>query len=378
MPKNQIYKVNPDRNKPWNELPELPIDPSLYRDVEIYEQLGDAKQALALLAGRSVAIPNPGMLINSITLQEAKVSSAIENVFTTDDELYRAVSDSRPGEETSGPTKEVVRYREALWDGYNYLQNQKYFDQNYFIRLYQIIQESGDGIRPSFARTYIRMGGNGPNAGKTAYTPPRGEGIVERKLSNLIEFLNEPESNPADPLLKMCIAHYQFEAIHPFRDGNGRVGRIMNIHLITHNHLLDLPIIYLSRYIIEHKEEYYETLSGVSRQADWKSWFLYLLKAVEWTSRLTLRKVNDIMNSKENILEVVQNKTDIRRPESITEAIFTQPYTKVNHLTEQGLYAENTARNYLNQLAELKILEKREIKGRHYYVNPELVEILSY
>lgn len=378
MPEKQIYSVNPDRNQPWNDLPVLPIDSSLYRDVEIYEQLGNAKEALALLSGRSVAIPNPGMLINSITLQESKVSSAIENVFTTDDELYRAVSDSNPGNETSAPTKEVVQYREALWEGFNYLKTESKFDRNYFIRLYQIIQESGDGIRPPFARTFIRMGGTGPNAGKPAYTPPRGDGIVEDKLDNLIDFLNNSDSQPSDPLLKMCIAHFQFEAIHPFRDGNGRVGRIMNIHLITSNQLLDLPILYLSRYILEHKEQYYESLAGISRRGDWKSWFLYLLNAVEWTSQLTLRKVNDIMESKEQILEVIGNQTNIRKPEVLTDAIFTQPYTKVNHLTDQDFYAENTARNYLNKLAELNILEKKEIKGKHYYVNPALVEILSY
>lgn len=378
MSEKQVYPVNPDRNRPWNDLPELPINPSLYRDIEIYEQLGNAKEALALLAGRSVAIPNPGMLINSITLQEAKVSSAIENVFTTDDELYRAVSDSNPNNETPGPTKEVVRYREALWEGYNHLKNKAGFNRDYFVRLYQIIQESGDGIRPYFARTFIRMGGTGPNAGKPAYTPPRGEGIVERKLDNLIHFMNNSDSKPSDPLLKMCIAHFQFEAIHPFRDGNGRVGRIMNIHLITHNRLLDLPILYLSRYILEHKEEYYESLAGISRQGDWKSWFLYLLKAVEWTSQLTLRKVNDIMESKEEILAVIETQTTIRRPETLVDAIFTQPYTKVKHLTDQGFYAENTARNYLNELSKIKVLEKKEVQGKHYYINPALVDILSY
>jgi Fic family protein len=378
MSKTQVYPVNPDRNEPWNDLPKLPIDSSLYRDVEIYEQLGNAKEALALLSGRSVAIPNPGMLINSITLQEAKVSSEIENVFTTDDELYRAVSDSVPHNEASGSTKEVVRYREALWEGFNYLKERSGFDRDYFIRLYQIIQESGDGIRPAFARTFIRMGGTGPNAGEPAYTPPRGDGIVENKLDNLIDFLNNSDSQPSEPLLKMCIAHFQFEAIHPFRDGNGRVGRIMNIHMITYSQLLDIPILYLSRYILEHKEQYYESLAGISRQGDWKSWFLYMLQAVEWTSKLTLRKVNDIMESKEQILEVIKNKTNIRRPEILTDAIFTQPYTKVNHLTDQGFYAENTARNYLNELSDLKVLEKKEVKGKHYYINPALVEILSY
>jgi Fic family protein len=378
MSKEQIYPVNPDRTRPWNELPALPIHVSLYRDVEIYEQLGRAKESLALLAGRSIAIPNPSMLINSITLQEAKVSSAIENVFTTDDDLYKAVSDSNSNGEAPGPTKEVLRYREALWAGYHYLNEYGQFDRDYFVRLYRIIQESGDGIRPSFARTFIRMGGTGPNAGKPAYTPPRGKGVVEAKLDNLIEFLNDEKSQPEDVLLKMCIAHFQFEAVHPFRDGNGRVGRIMNLHIITRNNLLELPILYLSRYILEHKLDYYECLAGVSQRADWKSWFLYMLKAVEWTSQLTLRKVNDIIESKEEILQVIRNQTDIRRPEDLAGAIFTQPYTKVNHLTDRGLYAENTARNYLNELADLQVLEKREIKGRHYYINPALVEILTY
>ena len=378
MPEKQLYPVNPDRTQPWNSLPDLPIAPALYRDVDIYDQLGRAKEALALLAGRSIAIPNPGMLINTITLQEAKVSSAIENVFTTDDELYKAVSDPKSDPEASAPTKEVLRYREALWDGYHYLKEKGTFDRDYFVRLYQIIQESGDGIRPPFARTFIRMGGTGPNAGKPAYTPPRGKGVVEAKLDNLIEFLNSEQSQPDDVLLKMCIAHYQFEVIHPFRDGNGRAGRIMNLHIITRNHQLELPILYLSRYILEHKQDYYEYLAGVSQRGDWKSWFLYMLKAVEWTSQLTLRKINDIIESKEEILQVLRNQTDVRRPEDLVGAIFTQPYIKVNHLTDRGVYAENTARNYLNELANLQILEKKEIRGKHYYINPALVEILSY
>jgi Fic family protein len=140
MPDKLTYPINPDRTKPWNDLPDLPIAPDLYRNVEIYEQLGHAKEALALLAGRSIAIPNPAMLINSITLQEAKVSSEIENVFTTDDELYKAVSDSSTDPEASAPTKEVLRYREALWDGYHYLEEHGSFDRDYFVRLYQIIQ----------------------------------------------------------------------------------------------------------------------------------------------------------------------------------------------------------------------------------------------
>lgn len=378
MPQQPLYRVNADRNTPWNELPTLPIHEELYRTVDVYEQLGKAKESLALLAGRSAAIPNQALLINSITLQEAKDSSAIENVFTTTDDLYQAFSDQKYDDTVSGSTKEVLRYREAIWEGHEYLQENGGFDIDYFINLYQVIKETRDGIRPPFAQTYIRQGGSGPNAGKRVYTPPKGKEILREKMSNLVEFLNDDSIPPAEPLLKMAIGHFQFEAIHPFRDGNGRAGRIMNIHYITHSGLLDLPILYLSRYIIEHKDEYYDTLAGVSQRGDWESWLLYMLRAVESTSRLTYQKVNDILDAKEAVLKAVVAEKNFQRPGQLIDTIFTQPFTKVNHLTDAGIYAENTARNYLNELAEMEVLEKKEIKGRHYYLNRELEQILSY
>lgn len=378
MPQQPLYNVNPDRNEPWNDLPLLPIHKELYQTVEVYEQLGKAKEALALLAGRSVAIPNPALLVNSITLQEAKDSSAIENVFTTDDDLYQAFSDRKFDDTVSHSTKEVLRYREAIWEGWTYLQRHDGFDITYFINLYREIKETGDGIRPPFARTYIRQGGSGPNAGKRVYTPPKGKGVLEEKLENLVAFLNDDSIPPAEPLLKMAIAHFQFEAIHPFRDGNGRAGRILNIHYISQSGLLELPILYLSRYIIEHKREYYDTLAGVSQRGDWKAWLLYMLRAVESTARLTYQKVNDILNAKQAVLEAVESETSFQRPDQLVDVIFTQPFTKVNHLTDDGIYAENTARSYLNELAEMNVLEKKQIKGRHYYRNHELEEILSY
>ncbi|MDZ7692514.1 MAG: Fic family protein [Balneolaceae bacterium] len=378
MPSQPIYRVNPDRNEPWNDLPELPIHEELYRRVEIYEQLGKAKEALALLAGRSAAIPNQALLINSITLQEAKDSSAIENVLTTTDDLYQAFSDYKFDDTVPAGTKEVLRYREAIWEGHEYLQEQGQFDINYFVRLYQEIKETSDEIRPPFAQTYIRQGGSGPNAGKRLYTPPKGKGILEEKLQNLVKFLNDDSIPPHDPLLKMAIAHFQFEAIHPFRDGNGRAGRILNIHYLVFAGLLELPILYLSRYIIEHKQEYYDTLAGVSQRGAWEDWLLYMLRAVESTARLTYQKVNDILSAKDEVLKAVKNETSLRRPAQLINAIFAQPYTKVNHLTDRGIYAENTARNYLNKLVDLGVLEKKQQKGKHYYLNLELERILSY
>lgn len=369
------YKINPDRNKPWNDLPELPIAEELYRTVEVYEQLGKAKEALARLYGRSIAIPNQGLLINSISLQEAKASSAIENIFTTDDELYKAYSER--DEQIEGPAKEVLRYREALWKGHEHLKATSGFDLDYFIRVCRELRKTNESIRPPFSQTYISQGGSGPNAGKPIYTPPRGEKVIEGKLQNLLEFVNDDERFPLDPLLKMAISHFQFEAIHPFRDGNGRTGRVFNIHYLTKKGLLDYPILFLSRYIIENKPDYYGGLAGVSQRGDWKNWIVYMLRAVEVTSRITFEKINNIISARDAILEAVEKSTEIRRPDQLIQLIFTQPFTKVKHLTSQGLYAENTARAYLNTLVDLGVLEKRTIQGHHYYLNLELYTILA-
>ncbi|NOU18522.1 MAG: Fic family protein [Bacteroidales bacterium] len=371
-----LYPINPDRNVPWNDLPPLPIRKELYQTIEILEKLGDAKAALARLHGRSVVIPNQGLLINSISLQEAKSSSAIENIFTTDDELYKAYSDQN--KEPNGSSKEVLRYREALWSGHNYLQKTKKFDQNYFIQVFHEIKQTTDGIRPDFSNTTIKQSGSGSKAGQVIYTPPRGLPIIQDKLDNLITFLNDDEQYKLDHLLKMAIAHFQFEAIHPFRDGNGRTGRIFNIHYLTNKGLLDVPILFLSRYILDHKDDYYSGLMGVSQRGNWKDWLLFMLRAIENTSNMTFHKINDIVSTKDSILEYVKkDDRKFRNPESLVEFLFTQPFTKVKHLVNAGIYAENTAKDYLNKLCDMQVLEKREIDGHHYYLNLELYRILS-
>jgi Fic family protein len=371
-----LYQINPDRDTPWNDLPLLPIQEELYRTIEIIEKLGEAKTALAKLQGRSAVIPNQGLLINTISLQEARISSEIENIFTTDDELYKAFSDKNA--DASGASKEVLRYREALWSGYNYLIQTKQFDQLYFIKVFQEIKQTKDVIRPDFSNTTIKQGGTGPNAGQVIYTPPRGQHIIKEKLENLITFLNDDEQFKIDHLIKMAIAHYQFEAIHPFRDGNGRTGRILNIHYLTNKKLLDVPILFLSRYILDHKTDYYSGLQGVSQRGNWKDWFLFMMRAIEYTSNITYQKIIDIVTTKDSILEYVKkDKRKFRNPEQLIDAIFTQPLTKVKHLVDAQIYAENTARNYLNDLCEMSILEKKEMEGHHYYLNLELYRILS-
>lgn len=372
----KLYRINPDRNAPWNDLPFLPIHRDLYHTLEIMEKLGDAKAALARLHGRSAVIPNQGLLINTISLQEAKISSEIENIFTTDDELYKAYSDVN--KEASGASKEVLRYREALWSGQQYLDAQDKFDIDYFIRVFQEIKQTTDQIRPEFSNTTIKQGGTGPNAGQVIYTPPRGEEVIQQKLENFVDFLNDDEKYNADHLLKMAIAHYQFEVIHPFRDGNGRTGRIFNIHYLTNKGLLDVPVLFLSRYILDHKEAYYSSLAGISQRGNWRDWLLFMLRAIESTSNFTFSKVNDIVSSRDSILDFIKkDKRNFRNPEDLVSALFTQPFTKVTHLVDAGTFAENTARKYLNELSEMRVLEKREIGGHHYYLNLELHRILS-
>lgn len=371
-----LYQINPDRNVPWNNLPLLPIRRELFQTIEILEKLGDAKAALARLHGRSVVIPDQGLLINTISLQEAKISSAVENIFTTDDELYKAYSDQST--KINEASKEVLRYREALWSGYNYLKNRDYLDIEYFIKVFQEIKQTKDEIRPDFLNSTIKQSGTGPTTGQVIYTPPKGQAVIKEKLDNLVLFLNDDENFRIDYLLKMAIAHYQFEAIHPFRDGNGRTGRVFNINYLTKKGLLDVPILFLSRYILDHKEDYYSGLSGVSQRGNWKCWLLFMLKAIEYTSIITFRKINEIVSAKDSILEFVKKDArKVRNPENLVNALFTQPFTKVKHLVDSGIYSENTARDYLNRLCEIHVLEKKEIEGRHYYLNLELYRILS-
>ena len=376
MPTSTPYRINPDRSQPWNDLPDLPLAPEWWRTPEVLEQLGHAREALGRLHGRSIAIPNQGLLVNSISLQEAKASSAIENIFTTDDELYQAFSETT-ADQLEGPAKEVLRYREALWSGYQHLKTEPAFTRDYFVRMVREIKQTEEGIRPPFAATIIRQGGSGPNAGKASYTPPRGAGLLEAKLDNLLTFVNDDQAYPLHPLVKMAIAHFQFEAIHPFRDGNGRTGRLFNIHYLVKKGLLDYPILYLSRYILAHKEAYYSALAGVSQRGDWPAWLCYMLTAVEVTANLTFEKINRILAARDAMLQVIQAQKGIRRPDQLTQKIFTQPITRIKHLTEDRTYALNTARSYLNQLVALQILEKKTIQGNVYYLNRELYSILE-
>src|SRR6056297_1968250 len=313
-----------DRTKPYNNLPLLPPDDKNVITIEVFKALNNANKALAELKGLARKLPNQSMLVNTIALREAKASTEIENIFTTEDELYKSltVNDSY----LNGNAKEVLRYREALWRGYTEIINNGNFTIDSLIKIYQEIQNVNDGVRPPQTETVIKKRGSGLLSGEVIYTPPRGKKIINEKLNNLIEYINDDNKYDYDPLIKLAISHYQFEAIHPFRDGNGRAGRILRILLMNQKHLLDLPILYLSAYVIRVKDAYYEYLKNLTSLKRWEPWIIYMLKAVEETSVYTISKIEEIDRLFARTLKLVEDKLPHIRKEVI-ENLFEQPYT---------------------------------------------------
>jgi Fic family protein len=365
-----------DRNIPYNQLPLLP-PPSESIDGDVLIKWGLVNRALAELSRNILRLPDPNMLVNTISLREAKTSTAIENIFTTDDDLYKAISD-RISEQNANPaTKEVLRYREALWEGYNHVRERGSIDLDLFISVYRNVKASTQGIRPPQSLVNIKRGNSEFRSGEVVYTPPRGEDVLEAKLSNLIDFLNNDADFHIDPLLKMIIAHYQFEAIHPFTDGNGRVGRIINLLYLTNRGLLSQPVLYLSSYIIEHKDTYYHRLAGVTQRRAWKDWMMFMLDAVGHTAINTNRLIDEILLQAEATYLHCKQKTKWYSKE-INEALFTQPYIKPAYLGEVlGRSSRTTLYKYLDELVSLQVLSPKQDGKQVFYINTELIRILE-
>ena len=363
-----------DREKPYNDLPNLPIKEEMI-DKAILKKWGLASRALAELNRNILRIPNPTMLINTIALQEAQSSTAIENIFTTEDELYKAASDSVKEKNANPSTKEVLRYREALWGGFNLLKDKGNFDLDVIIGIYQEIKNTTQSIRSPQSLVVIKRGQSELRPGEIIYTPPRGEGVVEEKLDNLIEFLNK--NTDFDPLLKMIIGHYQFEAIHPFSDGNGRTGRVINLLYLVNQNLISHPVLYLSKYIIENKDDYYYALSTVTQRNSWKPWIEYMLDAVLYTSIQTNQIIDDILSQMDATFNYVNPKLKWFSYE-LNQLLFSQPYLKQNTIGKVlGVKSRTTLTKYVNELIKLGVLSKKEDGKEVFYVNNDLIRILS-
>jgi len=366
-----------DRTQPFNNLPLLPPSKNMEEDIEVMKKLVKASRALATTNSSINRLPNPTMLINTIALQEAQTSTAIENIFTTEDELYKAVSETVREENITPATKEVLRYREALWDGYNIVKAKEQIDMECVISTFRQIKNSTAGIRPPQTLTIIRRGQSEFRSGEVIYTPPRGAGIIETKIDNLIEYLNDDKKYDADPLLKMCIAHYQFEAIYPFSDGNERTGRILNLLYLVNKGLLDQPVLYLSKYIMLNKDDYYHHLSGVTQRGSWKPWVMYMLDAVEKTAELTNQLIISIINQMEATLS--HGKLNIKwYSKEVNEAIYSQPYIKPKLIGEiLDITSRTTLTKYFSQLVDARILSSGKIGRDVYYINDDLIQILK-
>lgn len=354
--------------KPYNDLPPLP--PKV--DVEtkaVLRKAISAGRALAELKGLGKTIPDQSMLINTLILQEAKESSAIENIITTNDALFKAFTASSGRFDPA--TKEVLRYREALWEGYKDLRKKPVLTTNLFIKIVRTIKQSDAGIR-SLPGTVI---GN-QRTRQVIFTPPQGEAIIREKLKNLEEFIHT--DSVLEPLVKLAMIHYQFEAIHPFFDGNGRTGRIINILYLIREGLLDLPVLYLSKAIIDRKAEYYRLLRGVTENGAWEPWTLYLLDAVELMAGFTRQRIQEIRALLDETLAFTRKKLPAHvYSKELIEILFRQPYTKGQFLVDAGIAERKTAAEYLKELEKIGVLKSHKVSRENLYLNVKLFNLLS-
>ncbi len=268
-------------------------------------------------------------------------------------------------------TKEVLFYKEALWYGYEQVKKKGIITSNLFVKLVQIIKRNEAGIR-TLPGTQIKN----DKTGEVVYSPPEGEAIIRDKLKNLEQFINIPDDG-LDPLIKMALIHYQFEAIHPFADGNGRTGRILNIIYLVQEGLISLPVLYLSRYIIEHKAEYYNKLRQVTETESWHEWILYMIKAVEETSVLTLSKIESITEAINTTGKEIEKKRPKLYSKNLVELIFQKPYCKRQFIEDAGIAKLKTAGTYLVELEKIGILKSAQVGKEKLYLNHKLLSILK-
>ena len=335
---------------------------------KILEQLTLSSRALAELKGYSNTIPNMHILINAVTINEAKDSSAIENIVTTHDDIYKVLTESGYKAESA---KEVVDYRNAIWLGYEQIKKDGYINTNTIVKIQGIIEHNNAGIR-KLPGTELKNS----LTGETIYTPPQNEQEIKKYLKNLEDFINNNEDN-IDPLIKVCLIHYQFESIHPFYDGNGRTGRILNILYLVLNNLIDSPILYLSKYINKTKQEYYKLFNEVRDNNNFEDWILYILKGIEITSKETITLIEKIQNEMKTYKEEFRNKLPKIYSKELLESLFYEVYTKISYIERACNVTRLTASSYLNQLEEIGLLESEKVGRERLYKNTRLIKLLS-
>ncbi|MBE6365742.1 MAG: Fic family protein [Lentisphaerae bacterium] len=350
-------------------LPCLPPKIDLESKV-ILKKVNEASRELAVLKGYALTIPNQYVLINALSLQEAKDSSEIESIITTHDELYRVGLFEK--EPTSQQAKEVKYYAEALTEGFHFLQKGELLTINNICAIQRILERNDAGLRKQSGTTLKNAA-----TGEIVYTPPQDPEEIIHLMNNLEKIINDDQFWPdIDPLIKMAVIHYQFESIHPFYDGNGRTGRIINVLYLVLKNLLNAPILYLSRYIISHKGEYYSKLQRVRENEDWESFILFMLDAVIVTSQMTTRTVQQIVQTQREMKVKIRNNYQFYSKD-LVDVLFLYPYTRIQHLQDRLKISRQTASNYLNKLSEGGILEKMQLGKHLFFINKSFFDILS-
>tara|TARA_R110000823_G_scaffold266883_1_gene386870 strand:+ start:305418 stop:306353 length:936 start_codon:yes stop_codon:yes gene_type:complete len=308
------------------------------------------------------------LFLDTIHLQEAKASSEIENIITTNDDLYKATVADKKFENTA--IKEVISYKEALWKGLNTIDKKPFITTNLCVEIVQSIKKNTASIRTTPGTALKNL------QGETIYTPPTGESVIRDKLANFETFINEKE-NTIDPVIKMALIHYQFEAIHPFTDGNGRTGRIILLLYLKIENLLNIPAIYLSEFIIKNKADYYTKLQNVTEKGAWEEWVLYMLEMISFTAKKGLKLLEQVNQLMQAYAEEVKVSLPKVYSKDLIEILFRLPYTKRQHLIDASLGTAKTVGNYLNDLEDAGFLSSEKVGKEKLYFNFRLMEVLE-
>lgn len=351
-----------------NLLP-LPLDQDL-ETKKVLKSLVKAHKALAELKGIVEGFPNHPILINTLSLQEAKDSSAIENIITTHDDLYQ--SDVKNRKFKTLATKEVYNYSDALIFGFEEVKESSLILNTTILDIQSILEENNAGYRKQ-AGTVLKN----DLTGETIYTPPQNYDDIISLMGDLEKFINDNEISDFDPLIKMAIIHHQFESIHPFYDGNGRTGRILNILYLVKEGILDYPVLYLSRYINNNKQKYYQLLQDTRKKDSWEEWILYILEAVEETSIQTIKLISDIKNLIQEFKIKIRTEKEKIYSHELLNNLFRHPYTKIDFVVDELGINRKTASKYLEDLVSIGILSKHKLGKDNYYLNDSLFKLLS-
>jgi Fic family protein len=359
-----------DPSKPYNDLPALPPGVDL-ESRAVLKACISARAAVAELKAAGQLIPNQGVLVNSITLLEAQASSEIENIVTTTDQMF--LFDGVSEGQADPATKEALRCRTALWEGYQALKTRP-LSTNTAVQICRVIK----GVDMDIRRTPGTLLTN-DRTRQTIYTPPEGEALLRGKLSNWEQWMHGTLAGSAeiDPLVRMAVGHYQFEAIHPFTDGNGRTGRVLNLLYLVEQGLLDIPVLYLSRHILRNKADYYRGLQSVAETGGWEPWLLYMLSGVTETARWTMNKIIAVRGLLDDTTQRIRRDAGTIYSRELAELVFVRPYCRIAHVVEAGLAKRQAASVYLQTLTAIGILREHKIGREKVFVNPGFIDLLK-